>query len=75
MTIKSDGKKVTVKAEGQLNSIIEYLSIHPEGKVADFEGVLGVKSTRVKQLLYELLNKGVIEAVGTNKNRTYRLKR
>ena len=73
-TIKNDDKKVTEKTERQLNAIIDFLSTHSEGKVADFEGVLGLKSTRVKELLYELMEKGMIEAVGTNKNRTYRLK-
>ena len=65
---------MTEKTERQLNAIIDFLSTHSEGKVADFEGVLGLKSTRVKELLYELMEKGMIEAVGTNKNRTYRLK-
>ena len=36
---------------------------------------LGVKSTRVKQLLKELLDEGVVVAEGNNKNRVYKLKR
>ncbi len=73
VTIKSDDKKVTAKTERQMNTIIEFLSNHPEGKVSDFEEILSVKSTRIKQLLYNLLQQNIIESVGTNRNRTYRL--
>ena len=73
VTIKSDDKKVTAKTERQMNTIIEFLSNHPEGKVSDFEEILSVKSTRIKQILYNLLQQNIIESVGTNKNRTYRL--
>lgn len=75
VTIKSDDKKVTAKTEKQLNAIIYYLTENPEGTVANFEIILGVKSTRVKQLLYILIEKNIIEADGTNKKRIYRLKR
>jgi len=75
VTIKSDDKKVTAKTEKQLNAIIEFLTVNPEGTVTNFEKILGIKSTRVKQLLYILIEKSIIEAVGTNKNRIYRLKR
>ena len=62
MTIKSDDKKVTAKTEKQLNAIIYYLTENPEGTVANFEIILGVKSTRVKQLLYILIpNQKLIE--------------
>ena len=74
VTINGDGKKATINEERQKNSIIEYLTDHPEGAVSDFEMLLGVKSTRVKQILYKLLKDDVIEALGANKNRRYRLK-
>ena len=75
VTIKSDDKKVTIKTERQKNSIIEYLTDHENGTVADFTELLEVSQTRVKQILYLLLNDDIIEAVGGNRNRTYRLKR
>ena len=75
VTTKSDDKKVTTKTEKQLNAIIDYLTVYPEGTVANFEIILGVKTTRVKQLLYTLIEKSIIEADGTNKKRTYRLKK
>ena len=75
VTIKSDDKKVTIKNARQKNEIIMYLTDHASAKNADIAELLGVKSTRVKQLLKELLDEDVIVAEGSNKNRVYKLKR
>ena len=75
VTIKSDDKKVTIKTARQKNEIIMYLTGHASAKNADIAELLGVKSTRVKQLLKELLDEDVIVAEGSNKNRVYKLKR
>lgn len=75
VTIKSDDKKVTIKSARQKNEIITYLTDHVSAKNTDIAELLGVKSTRVKQLLKELLNEGVVVAEGNNKNRVYKLKR
>ena len=74
-TIKSDDKKVTIKTARQKNEIITYLTDHVSAKNTDIAELLGVKSTRVKQLLKELLDEGVVVAEGNNKNRIYKLKR
>ena len=74
-TIKSDDKKVTIKSARQKNEIITYLTDHISAKNIDIAELLGVKSTRVKQLLKELLDEGVVVAEGSNKNRVYKLKR
>ena len=74
-TIKSDDKKVTIKSARQKNEIITYLTDHVSAKNIDIAELLGVKSTRVKQLLKELLDEGVVVAEGNNKNRVYKLKR
>ena len=74
-TIKSDDKKVTIKTTRQKNEIITYLTDHVSAKNTDIAELLGVKSTRVKQLLKELLDEGVVVAEGNNKNRIYKLKR
>lgn len=74
VTIKSDDKKVTIKAARQKNEIIAYLTDHVSAKSTDFAELLGVKSTRVKQILKEMLDEGTIVADGSNRNRTYRLK-
>lgn len=75
VTIKSDDKKVTIKSARQKNEIIAYLTDHVSAKNIDIAELLGVKSTRVKQLLKELLDEGVVVAEGSNKNRVYKLKR
>ena len=74
-TIKSDDKKVTIKTARQKNEIITYLTDHVSAKNTDIAELLGVKSTRVKQLLKELLDEGVVVAEGNNKSRVYKLKR
>ena len=73
--IKTDDKKPTIKSERQMNSIIEFLTDHPEGSVADFEVLLELKPTRIKELLKRMIGSGIVEAIGANRNRRYRLKR
>lgn len=68
-------KKVTIKSATQKAVIVEYLTDHTSGRNADFAELLGVRSTRIKVLLSELIEEGIIEAEGGNRNRTYRLKR
>lgn len=43
-------------------------------KSADIASRLGVKSTRAKKLLSELIAEEIVVAEGGNRNRTYRLK-
>lgn len=74
VTIKSDDKKVTIKKAQQKNEIIIYLTDHISAKNADISELLGVKSTRVKQLLKELIDEDVIITEGGNRNRVYKLK-
>ena len=74
-TIKSDDKKTTIKTARQKNEIITYLTDHISARSADIAELLGVKSTRAKQLLKGLLDEGVVIAEGGNKNRVYKLKR
>lgn len=74
VTIKSDDKKVTIKSSRQKNEIVAYLTDHISAKNTELAELLGVKSTRVKQLLKELIDEGIIVAEGSNRNRTYRLK-
>ena len=73
--IKSDDKKVTIKSARQKEEIVAYLTDHISARSADIAELLGVKSTRAKQLLKGLLDEGVVIAEGGNKNRVYKLKR
>ena len=74
VTIKSDDKKATIKSMRQKEEIINYLTDHISAKNSDIAALLGVKSTRVKKLLSELITEGVLVAEGGNRNRTYKLK-
>ena len=74
VTIKSDDKKATIKSMRQKEEIINYLTDHISAKNSDIAALLGVKSTRVKKLLSELITEGVVVAEGGNRNRTYKLK-
>lgn len=60
--------------EAQKIAIINYLTDHIVGKSADFCQLLSLRTTRVKELLSQLITDGVIVAEGANKNRTYRLR-
>lgn len=65
---------MTIKSIRQKNEIIAYLTDHASAKSTDLAELLGVKSTRGKQLLKELIDDETIVAQGSNRNRTYKLK-
>ena len=73
-TIKSDDKKVTIKSARQKEEIIAYLTDYVSAKSSDIAELLGVKSTRAKKLLSELIAEEIVVAEGGNRNRTYKLK-
>ena len=72
--IKSGGKKMSIKTLVNREYIIEYLTDHAEASSSEIAQLLGLKSSRTKTLLAELISDGVLEASGGNRNRTYRLK-
>jgi len=81
VTIKSDDKKATITTDDkkkvtelQKDTIIEYLTDHVNVRSSELTELLGVKTTRVKNLLNSLIADGIVVAEGANRNRTYRLK-
>lgn len=81
VTIKSDDKKATITTDDkkkvtelQKETIIEYLTDHVNVRSSELTELLGVKTTRVKNLLNSLIADGIVVAEGANRNRTYRLK-
>ena len=76
VTIKSDDKTDDKKkvTELQKDTIIEYLTDHVNVRSSELAELLGVKTTRVKNLLNSLIADGIVVAEGANRNRTYRLK-
>ena len=74
VTIKKDDKRAPAKTNMQKRRIIEYLSNQSEGRVSDLADMLGVSTSRVKKLIYDLIAEDAITAEGSNKNRIYKLK-
>lgn len=71
--IKSaDKKKLTNKTRQQLEKIIEWMELNREYRIAEIAEFLGVKETRARQLVRELIRLKKIEAMGENKGRRYR---
>ena len=68
--IKSaDKKKLTNKTRQQLEKIIEYMESDREYRIAEIAELLGVKETRARELMRELIRLEKIEATGKNKGR------
>ena len=82
MTIKygSDDKsddKMMIKSESddKRTIILNFIRKNGEVKTEDIATFVGLGTTRVKVLLYELLEEGLIERIGGNRNRTYKIKK
>ncbi len=72
--IKTADKKPLIKTATQKAAVIAYLTDHVTGTTADFTNLLGLKSTRIRELLRSMVQEDTIVAEGSNRNRTYRLK-
>ena len=76
-------KKSAIKTGDKSNSkisshhkevIIEYLTAHVSASAAEIGTILELKSSRVRELLSDLLKQGYIVSEGSNRNRIYKLK-
>jgi len=74
VTVKSDDKKISAKFRVQTQAIINYLTMNVYAKNSDIANLLGVKSTRVKQIMKALVEAEIVVAEGENKERVYKLK-
>ena len=74
LDLSEGDKKATIKSIRQKEEIITYLTNHVSAKNSDIAELLGVKSTRAKKPLSELIADEIVAAEGGNRNRTYRLK-
>lgn len=68
---KSGGKKSTKFKK----MIVEYLAEHEEARSQEISTYIGLKISRTKIYLSELVEEGKITPNGANKNRTYSLKK
>lgn len=64
----------TAKILSHKERIVVYLAEHPSAKTQDIAQYIGLKASRTKVYLAELVDEGLIEAYGANRNRTYGLR-
>ncbi len=72
--IKSGDKKAAIKTVAKKEMIIEYLTDHVSAKSCDIATLLGLKPSRTKEILSQMIDDGIIVAEGANKTRIYKLK-
>lgn len=69
---KSAGKKVAKKTLENQRLILDSMQHGVWYKASDFEVIVPVKETRIKQLLKNLVEQGQIESTGSTKGKMYR---
>lgn len=69
---KSDEKKVTKKTLENQILILNSMQYDTWYKASDFEEVVSVKESRIKELLKTLTEQGKIESTGSTKGKKYR---
>lgn len=76
---KSADKKVPIKsADKTINKrelIIDFLTENPTAKTAEISEIIGIGDRRTRVILKEMIEDGILEATGGNRNRVYMLKR
>lgn len=72
--IKTVDRKMTEKTRQQRDAVIEYLTVHITAKNTDLAELLGLKPTRVQELLAGLIEDQIVVAEGEKKSRIYKLK-
>ncbi len=72
--IKNGDKKTAIKAENKMR-IIEFLTGADSAKASEIAEYVGLKPSRTRDYLKELISEEIVAAKGANRNRTYQLKR
>ena len=70
--IKTDDKKKII--ELQKETVIEFLTDHVTCKSKDIAELFGMKLTRSRDILNELIADDIVVAEGANRSRIYRLR-
>ena len=71
--IKIGDKKSAISLRMK-ETIMAYLTDHAEAKASSIAEYIGLKPSRTRDYLNELIAEGIVAADGSNRNRTYRLK-
>ena len=72
--IKSGDKKTAAKTVAHKQAIIAYLTENVSAKSTEIAEFLGLKPSRAKEILSEMVTEEIIVPQGGNKNRSYKLK-
>ena len=72
--IKSGDKKTAAKTVAHKQAIIAYLTENVCAKSSEIADLLGLKPSRAKEILAEMIKEDIVVAQGGNKNRSYKLK-
>ena len=69
---KSGEKKVTKKTQEKFDAILNAMQPDKWHKASEFEVIAGVKESRIKVLLKDMMEQGLIESSGSTKGKMYR---
>jgi len=70
----ADGPEAAIRAAAQRDRLIEYLTDHADGSLAELAGVLELTPNAAKKRIYKLIAEGILTADGPEEDRVYRLK-
>jgi ATP-dependent DNA helicase RecG len=70
---KSGEKKVTKKTQEKYDSILKYMQPDKWYKASEFESIVDVKESRVKVLLRDMVEQGLLESTGSTKGKMYKI--
>ena len=69
---KSGEKKVTIKTQEKYDAILNAMQPDKWYKASECEAIAGVKESRIKVLLKDMTEKGLIESTGSTKGKMYK---
>ena len=65
---------MTIKTQTQINIILQNMLPQEEYKLEELADLINKKTTRIRVIVKVLIESGIIETIGENKNRRYKLK-
>jgi Mn-dependent DtxR family transcriptional regulator len=63
---------VTKKTQEKYDAILKYMQPNKWYKASEVESVIGVKESRVKALLKDMTEQGLVESTGSTKGKMYK---
>lgn len=65
---------MTIKTQTQIDIILQNMLPQEEYKLEELADLINKRTTRIRDIVKILIESGVIETIGENKNRRYKLK-